>query len=336
MTAQGSDAARDEAEARAYLDQVMREIEDEVRQRRASGDLPLRVERELDELFLEFSPVAGRGGTLSEAMRLLDDAAFIDPVVPVDSDKSGGAAIKKGLRSMTLWYMGFVTHQVSQFASATSRAMHLVSDELARLRTDVDRLSVDTPPVIEVSWAHRADSWWVPLAADALAAADGRVLHAACGDGWLVRRLEEAGVDAYGVDARPDVVERAADGGTDLRGEDVFAHLRATAPGALAGLVLTGMVDGPTPGQRGQLLDLVSRCLGLGSPLVVHSLSRRAWDAVEVAPEIDVSPGRPWRAATWEAVLGDAGYRVTVHPGPEGDDYLVVAVQGHHAATPDR
>ena len=33
---------------RAYLAQVMLEIDDEVRRRRASGDLPARIERELD------------------------------------------------------------------------------------------------------------------------------------------------------------------------------------------------------------------------------------------------------------------------------------------------
>jgi hypothetical protein len=336
MTPQSPEAsASDDAKARAYLDQVMREIADEVQRRRASGEMPLRVERELDELFLEFSPVAGRGGTLPEALRLLDDAAFIDPVVPVASDKSGGAVVKKGLRSMTLWYMGFVTHQVSKFASATSRALHLVADDLTRLRDEVGRLAVDAPPVVDAGDAHGPDAWWVPAAVTALSAADGRVLHAACGDGWLVRKLEEAGVDAYGVDPRPELVERGEDVGSDLRGEDLFAHLRATSPGALAGLVLTGVADGPSPGQRAQLLDLVTQALGGGSPLVVHSLSRDAWEADEVAPEIDVSPGRPWRPATWVSVLGEAGFDAAAQVGPAGDDYLVVASR-HHGATPDR
>jgi hypothetical protein len=326
----------DEAEARAYLDQVMREIEDEVALRRASGDIPLRVERELDELFLEFSPVAGRGGTLPEALRLLDDAAFIDPVVPIASDKSGGAVVKKGLRSLSLWYMGFITHQVSQFASATSRALHLVADDLTKLRDEVARLKVDAPPVIEAGPAHRPDAWWVPAAVTALGAADGRVLHAACGDGWLVRHLEAAGVDAYGVDPRPEVVESGEDAGSDLRGEDLYAHLRATAPGALAGLVLTGVADGPSPGQRAQLLDLVTRALGPGAPLVVHSMSRRAWDADEVPPAVDISPGRPWRSGTWVAVLEEDGFTARAEAGPAGHDYLVVAVRGHHVATPGR
>ncbi|HEY5245773.1 MAG TPA: hypothetical protein VIJ60_08905, partial [Acidimicrobiales bacterium] len=123
---------------RAYLAQVMLEIDDEVRRRRSSGDLPARIERELDELFLEHSPVAGRGGGLDDALRLVDTAAFIDPVVPIGSNKSGGAAIKKGLRSLNLWYIGYITHQVSQFASATSRALHLLDDRVAELRRQLD------------------------------------------------------------------------------------------------------------------------------------------------------------------------------------------------------
>ena len=41
----------------------MAEIDAEVARRRASGDLPAGLERELDELFLEFSPVGATGQT---------------------------------------------------------------------------------------------------------------------------------------------------------------------------------------------------------------------------------------------------------------------------------
>src|SRR5580658_11043299 len=91
----------------AYVEPVMAEIAEEVRLRRASGDLPPKLERELDELFLAHSPVAGRGGDLGEAMRMVDAATFIDPVVPVDSEKAAGAFVKKGLRSGLLWYVGW-------------------------------------------------------------------------------------------------------------------------------------------------------------------------------------------------------------------------------------
>ena len=42
--------------------------------------------------------------------------------------------VKKGLRTLNLWYIGYVTHQVSQFAAAVSRSLHLLDDRLAELR----------------------------------------------------------------------------------------------------------------------------------------------------------------------------------------------------------
>ena len=108
----------------------MAEIAEEVRVRRASGDLPPKLERELDELFLAHSPVAGRGGDLGDALRMVDAATFIDPVVPVESERAAGAAVKKGMRSLLLWYVGWLTHQMSQSASAVSRALHIVDDRL--------------------------------------------------------------------------------------------------------------------------------------------------------------------------------------------------------------
>ena len=58
-------------------------------------------------------------------LRLVDAAVFIDPVVPVDSRRPGGTAVKRGLRSLTCWYLRFVTHQVSEFATGVSRALHV-------------------------------------------------------------------------------------------------------------------------------------------------------------------------------------------------------------------
>ena len=56
--------------------------------------------------------------------------------------------------------------------------------------------------VVEFPALHHADAWWVEPTVAAVAKAPGRILHAACGDGWLVRRILAAGGDAYGVDPR--------------------------------------------------------------------------------------------------------------------------------------
>ena len=83
----------------------------------------------------------------------------------------------------------------------------------------------------------------------AVAKAPGRILHAACGDGWLVRRLVAAGGDAYGVDPRARVIDAAELGALDLRGEPVGEHLRAVAAAGLGAIVLSGTVEGMAGGR---------------------------------------------------------------------------------------
>jgi hypothetical protein len=317
-----------ETDDRAYLDRVMAEIDREVRTRRAAGDLPARVERQLDELFLEHSPVAGRGGALDEALRMVDNAAFIDPVVPIDSKKSGGAVVKKGIRTLNLWYIGFVAHQVSQFAAATSRAFHLIDQRLADLGDRLDAQAVPSSPIVDPPGGAGPDAWWVPEAVAAMSGAGGRVLHAACGDGWLVRALVAKGVDAYGTDPRANLVEIGESGGADVRDEDLLDHLRAVEPAGLAGLLLGGVVDGMTVAQRQKLLEVVADRLAPESVLVVHSWSPAGWESAAAPVAADLAPGRPWRPATWETVLSQLGFEVRVFDGPSASDYLVAAVRG--------
>jgi hypothetical protein len=324
----------------AYIKQVMAEIAEEVRLRRASGDLPPRLERELDELFLAHSPIGVRGGDLAEALRQVDAATFIDPVVPVESERAAGAYVKKGMRTAMLWYVGWITHQMSQSASSVSRALHIVDDRLKELERAVAAQKVSEAAVVEFSALTGADSWWVEPAVAAVAKVPGRVLHAACGDGWLVRLLGTAGVDAYGVDPRSGLVDRAELGVLDLRGESVADHLRAVAASALGGVVLSGVVEGLSGGARTQLLADVTSRLAPGGTLVIHSVSRSTWESAEAPLEADLAPGRPLRAESWVSLLSGGGYTASFVPGPEGRDFLVTAVRADitpfTASTPDR
>jgi SAM-dependent methyltransferase len=311
----------------AYVEQVMAEIAEEVRVRRASGDLPPKLERQLDELFLAHSPVAGRGGDLGDALRMVDAATFIDPVVPVESERAAGAAVKKGMRSLLLWYVGWLTHQMSQSASAVSRALHIVDDRLQELERVVDGQRVPGAGVLEFPGLDRADAWWVESAAAAVAKAPGRVLHAACGDGWFVRRVQEAGGDAYGVDPRPRLVETAALGIMDLRAEPLAEHLRAVAPAGLGAVVLSGTVEGMAAAERSRLLALIGSSLAPGGTLVIHSVTRQTWEAPDSPPETDLAAGRPLRPEAWCSLLEENGYAATAQLGPGGADYVVTAVR---------
>ncbi len=323
------------ADPQAYVAQVMAEIAEEVRVRRASGDLPPKLERELDELFLAHSPVAGRGGDLGEALRMVDAATFIDPVVPVESERAAGVFVKKGMRSLLLWYVGWVTHQMSQSAAAVSRAQHNVDDRLQELERQVEVQRAPAAGVVEFPELAGPEAWWVAPAIAVLAAVRGRVLHAACGDGWLVRRINAAGGDAYGVDPRPQLVDVAELGVLDLRAEPVAEHLRAVAAAGLGGVVLSGTVEGMGGGERAQLLGALGSRLAPGGTLVIHSVTRAAWDAPDAPPEADLAPGRPLRPEAWCRLLEQGGYEaVAALQGPGGEDFLVTAVRAD-LATPD-
>src|SRR5580692_5211311 len=92
----GAAAGTDGAGRARYLNDVMAEIDAEVKRRRTSGDLPAGLEQELDELFLEFSPVGLHGkARLRETLALVDGSAYVDIAVPVDSNKAAGSYVKQ-------------------------------------------------------------------------------------------------------------------------------------------------------------------------------------------------------------------------------------------------
>jgi hypothetical protein len=309
---------------RTYLIRVHAEIEEEVKRRRAAGDLPPQLETELEALFLQHAPLGSTRQELHEVLRMVDGAAFIDPVVPVESSRPGGAVIKKSIRSMNFWYLRFITHQVSQFTTAVSRSLHILDHQLAELTRKVDAVEVPPVVVVDVAWAHRPDAWWVPTVTAELDRCRRRVLHAACGDGWLVAALSARDVDAYGVDPRTGGVAAQELGHLDLREEPLLAHLDAVQTGALGGVVLSGLMEGSGHGERRRLLESAVAALAPGGVLLVHSLAPSSWDTADAPPEADIVQARPYRPTTWPHLLDQLGLQTTVTPGPDGHDYLVV------------
>jgi hypothetical protein len=91
--------------------------------------------------------------------------------------------------------------------------------------------------------------------------------------------------------------------------------------------VLSGIVEGWSGGERAHLLSAVGTRLAPGGTLLLHSVTRPAWDAADAPYGADLAPGHPLRAETWCRLLEQAGYTAAAQMGPDGSDYLVTAVR---------
>jgi hypothetical protein len=288
----------------------MADIDAEVRRRRASGDLPAGLEQELDELFLEFSPVGLHGrARLRETLALVDGSAYVDIAVPVESQKAVGSYVKRFIRKSMEWYIGFIVHQIVKFAWAVSRMFHVVVAHVEDLEAEVATQRTPELPPSAIPAGDPGAGWWSSEAVSALTGVRGRVLHADCGNGSLVEVLIAAGVDAYGVDPAESVIEPAVERGLDVRAESVLAHLDVVAGEALSGLVLSGSVQWLHPNERDRLVTLAASRLAIEGVLVIHSATPESWMAATSHLMSDLAPGRPLHADTWSHLLAQSGFR---------------------------
>jgi hypothetical protein len=287
------------------LPRILREIDEEVRARRASGDFPPGMERELDLVFARFAPPAAAGDDLDSVLEAVDRTSFIDPDPPVDSRIPAVSILKKVERKLLGWFFRFLAQQVTAFGGVVVQALRLIG---ARLETLEDAVPGTNPALADLSRSISEPVTAGPVA-DAVAAhlkgASGRILVAEAGDGSLLRRMED--LDVYGIEPRVELAESVAMTGLDVREGEVLAHLRNVEDGALAGAVLAGVVDrAPLPTKLG-IIERVATALAPGGRLVVIGTDPAGW-GVGNPVEADLAPGRPLHPATWSHVLTEHGF----------------------------
>ena len=150
--------------------------------------------------------------------------------------------------------------------------------------------------------------WLQPVTDLARAAAPGGdVLHGECGDGRLVESLCSAGLAALGVEPRGSLAWDASRRRVPVRLAGVGAHLAATDPGALGGIVLSGIVDRSPVEDLVALLGTAVDRLAPGGILVV--IGSGPDEAVSGWPAVarDLLPGRPLHPETWGFLMVRAG-----------------------------
>ena len=290
------------------LDRVMVEIREEVRARRAAGDFPPSLERDLDRVFDRFVPREALDADFSEAIQAADRAAYINVAVPTASQKPGVGEVKRVLRKAMAWYLEYLAQQTTAFGTASVRALRalgerqsVIEEQLAQWRPEEDD-GRDRP-------AEDVDlTPWTDLVLARLRGSAGRVLHAESGSGMLVRALNESGVDAYGVDPRGPLVDSAVAAGLEVFPDDPLTHLNSVADGTLVGVVLSGWPDRSALGRQRGLVETVGRKLGAGGRVVLIAANPARWARDVPTLESDLAPGRPLHAETWAHLLGRAGF----------------------------
>ena len=290
------------------LDKVMGEIQEEVRRRRAAGDFPPSLERELDLVFDRFVPVGPLDGDFGEAIKAADRAAYINVAVPTASQKPGVGEVKRVLRKAMAWYLEYLAQQVTAFSTSTVRALRTLAERTTHLEEQLAQWRpAEDDGRDRPAEAPDLSEWEQPLVAH-LSGVNGRVLHAECGRGATVQALRGAGVDAYGVDPRGPLVDAAVAAGLEAWPDDPVSHLGAVADGGLAGLVLSGCVDRLPLGRQRLLVELAAAKLAPGGRVVILAVNPERWPAAVPALESDLAPGHPLHAATWAHLLDRARF----------------------------
>ena len=289
------------------LTRIQAEINEEVRRRRAAGDFPAGLERELDAVFARYAP-AGAGDDFDEVMVQAETQSFIHVDVVTASSKPGVSYVKRALRKVMAWYLRFLAQQVTAFAGAITRAVKLLGERVATLETVTVLAGERTLSEVRERRAGPDLSAWVPVVTTELAGVTGRILHTECGAGTLLAALAKEGADAYGVEPVEALAMAASRAGLDVRADAALVHLRALPDRTLGGLILSGSIDALPLGEVLETVDRAAATVAPGGSVMVISTGPQAWAQGADPVVADLAPGRPLHSQTWAHLLTERGF----------------------------
>lgn len=289
------------------LDQVRASIDEEVRRRRASGEIPADLERDLDRAFARFVPVGTTGGDFDQVLARAEQAAFIDVLVPVSSARPGVGFVKRVLRKLFSWYVRYIAQQVGIVANELARALRILGDRVLDVESATQQ--VDESLLMRERSAHAAPDLdaWADAIVGVFRGVSGRVVHAECSTGQVLARLRDAGIDAYGVEPVAAWAIEATSAGLEVRTDEALGHLRILGDGVLGGAVLSGFVERLSASRAIEVAGLLAAKVAPGGVVVVASADPSTWERMASPVELDLAPGRPLHAETWELLLANAG-----------------------------
>src|SRR5204863_8540593 len=88
-------------------------IAEEVRQRRASGELPADFERGLDNVFARYAPVGALDLDFDHVLEKIEENSVLDTAAPLGSSRPIVPQLKLIVRKAIGWNIRYVASQVS-------------------------------------------------------------------------------------------------------------------------------------------------------------------------------------------------------------------------------
>lgn len=322
------------SERRAILAKVLHEVDEEVAVRRASGEVPAGFEQGLDEAFAEVSPGEGSGYLIRQALAVVDQRAAVSFEVPVASRRPGGSFFKRLIRAAVGWYVRFFVSQLTRFALAVARALHVLAEDLEHLRKETSTFWPTLPQGL-VAQRPSGERWWGSIAVSAFSGASAPILCADTADLAALRALRGAGIDAYGVRDPRGVSGREATDGLDVRDESLTEHASTLVEGAIGGALLEGSVQWLGPKRSDELLGWLETNMSEGAVLMIASATPQAWSRLCDPLVADLAPGRPLHPETWAHLMERHGFvEPRVHRG--GTDLTAgLRASNHDSASVD-
>lgn len=294
-----------------FMAKIEHEIEEEVKKKRAQGAFPPAFERRLKRIFEQLVP-PGAGNSRRDFEALLrssDRAAYFDIDVPIASQKPGVARLKKLLRLTQAWYLNYLAQQLNNFSTNLMRLLYVFDARVKKLEDEMDSATRVRPSGEFLKPYYPSILDMEDRIADPIADSSGRVLVADCGNGYLVWKLKERGIDCYGVDSFGDELEKPYQSGLDLRWQDLGEHLLEIADGALSAVVIQGSIDLISAQEKLNLLSGATRVLDPHGALVVLSIDPASFDSSpDLAIQRDLAPGRPFAPETLRHVFDRLGF----------------------------
>lgn len=156
------------------------------------------------------------------------------------------------------------------------------------------------------------------------------VVDLGCGRGEFLELLQEAGIEARGVDGNEEMVQRCRSRGLEAEVSDLFQHLAGRETEGTGGVFACQVIEHLPPGRIRELVAESHRVLRPGGRIVLETVNPRSVVALVETFYRDLTHERPIHPETLDFVLRAAGFREveTLYRSPVSERARLVPVPG--------